>query len=71
MIGVIKLFNKQNCDGCVMADDGGDAMFFHRECVSPDYQPKVGDRVTFTTRASPRTGSLEAYRIAPLVKSAA
>jgi hypothetical protein len=23
MIGAIKLFSKQNCDGCVMADDGG------------------------------------------------
>jgi hypothetical protein len=46
-------------------------MFFHRACVEPGYQPKVGDRVTFSTRASPRTGSLEAYRIAPLVKSAA
>ena len=71
MMGTIRLFNKQTCNGCVSSDDGGDAMFFHRECVSPDYQPKVGDRVTFTTRASPRTGSLEAYRIAPLVKSAA
>jgi cold shock CspA family protein len=70
MIGTIKLFNEQNCDGCVMADDGG-VMFFHRACVEPGYQPKVGDRVTFSTRASPRTGSLEAYRIAPLVKSAA
>ncbi len=30
---VIKLFNKQNCDGCVMADDGG-VMFFHRACVA-------------------------------------
>jgi hypothetical protein len=33
MLGVIKLFNKQNCDGCVMADDGG-VMFFHRACVA-------------------------------------
>jgi hypothetical protein len=40
MLGVIKLFNKQNCDGCVMADDGG-VMFFHRACVAPWPQRKV------------------------------
>lgn len=70
MLGAIKLFDKQNCDGCIIADDGV-VMFFHRACVAPGYEPKVGDRVTFQTRASPRTGSLEAYRIAPAVKSAA
>jgi hypothetical protein len=37
MIGTIKLFNEQNCDGCVMADDGG-VMFFHRAYVEPGYQ---------------------------------
>ena len=56
MLGTIKLFNKQNCDGCVMADDG------RVSCVAPGYQPKVGDRVTFLWRASPRTGGQEAYR---------
>ena len=70
MIGAIKLFSKQNCDGCVMADDGG-VIFFHRACVERGYQPKIGDRVTFQTRVSPGSGGQEAYQIAPLVKSAA
>jgi hypothetical protein len=71
MLGAITLFNKQNCDGCVMADDGI-VMFFHRACVAPGYEPKVGDRVTFQWRVSPRgTGGQEAYQIAPVVKSAA
>src|SRR5262249_32178001 len=71
MLGVVKLFNKQNCDGCVMTDDGV-VMFFHRACVTQGYVPKVGDRVTFLWRASPRgTGGKEAYQVAPAVKSAA
>ena len=53
-----------------MADDGA-VMFFYRACVAPGYEPKVGDRVTFLWRASPRTGGQEAYQIAPAVKSAA
>ena len=55
MLGTIKLFNKQNCDGCVIADDGR-VMFFHRVCITPGYEPKVGDRVSFLWRAS-RTGT--------------
>jgi cold shock CspA family protein len=70
MLGVIKLFNKQNCDGCVMADDGR-VMFFHRAGVAAGYQPKVGDRVTFQRRVNPGSGGQEAYQIAAAVKTAA
>jgi cold shock CspA family protein len=69
MLGTIKLFNKQNCDGCVMADDGR-VIFFHRAGVERGYQPKVGDRVTFQWRVNPGSGGQEAYQIAPAVKSA-
>jgi len=61
MIGAIKLISEQNCDGCVMADDGG-VIFFHRACVERGYQPKIGDRVTFQTRVSPGSGGQEAYQ---------
>jgi cold shock CspA family protein len=71
MLGTTKLFNKQNCDGCVIADDGR-VMFFHRVYITTGYEPKVGDRVSFLWRASPRrTGGQEAYQIAPAIKSAA
>lgn len=51
-------------------DDGG-VMFFHRACVAPGYEPKVGDRVTFQRRVSLASGGQEAYQIAPAVKTAA
>jgi cold shock CspA family protein len=67
--GKIRLFDRENGSGCVQADGDRAVHFFHRACIASGYQPKLGDRVTFQTRASPRSSQPEAYKVQLLAET--
>ena len=66
--GTVKLVDKKNgCVGCIEDNANRVVHVFRYAGVTPGYQPKLGDRVTFRAQASPRSGQPEAIQIQLLV----
>ena len=62
-VGIIRIFDKETRYGCVQDDGDRKVYFFHRGCMTPNYQPRKGDRIAFNLRTNPRGGGLEAFNL--------
>ena len=61
--GTIAQWRPDKGFGFIMPDDQGDDIFVHASSMVMDFDPAVGQRVTFEVEKSLRDGKLRAIRV--------